>query len=277
MRIATTLPLLALLNSCVVIKEQHVSFAAEPRALSIGPRADAGGRPKFFLAGVVEDHALAGLVPYHAVELQLNGSKSPETCVHYAVPPLIRSRPDAILVFPDAARVTGVNNHLVYTPWLGFTSFASAATATPVMALALRAARCRLPFEHDRLTGMVKTIHEAAAAPGLLEGDTMIELAGGPALPPKVWPSWAFYQHLLELDPGAEIDVTWIRPGTGKMQGRVRMLEPQHSHLTAADSIDTRWMPPVDTKVVEDGEIWVLRHNQWSPPLPNWDAPGSGR
>ena len=169
-------------------------------------------------------------------------------------------------MFPEASKVTGVQNHLVFTPYVGMVSFATPTSSTAVVGYAMRAVRARLPFDHDLGTGMVLTIHDREAAPSLLEGDTITTVDGEPARPPKRWPEWTLYPRLLEHVPGREVLVEWIRPGTGRMQGTIRMLAPLSPHRLTSDSIDTRWMPPIE--VASDGSrtTWRLRHTSWRPP-----------
>lgn len=260
------LPLL-LLSACAVREERRISLLAEPKALELGPLPNDLARPKFLLPDSAESAVLQELVPFQVLEMVLEGPRSAESCAHFAIDRLVRDRPDAILVYPEASKVTGVQNHLVYSPFVGMVSFATPTSSTAVVGYAMRAARARLPFDHDLVTGMVLTIHDRAACADLLEGDTITAIAGEPARPPKRWPEWTLYPHLLALVPGGEVHVAWIRPGTGRMQATMRALPPRSPHRAAVDSIDTRWMPPIETTTDERGRVsWRLRHSNWRPP-----------
>jgi len=263
---AWLLSVLLPLPACSVAEERRTSLAADAKAIELGPLPADLARPRFLLAADAEPTTLRELVPFQVVELVLTGSRSAESCAHFAIARLVNDRPDAILVFPEASKVTGVQNHLVFTPYVGMVSFATPTSSTAVVGYAMRAVRARLPFEHDLVTGMVLTIHDRQAAPDLLEGDTITTVDGEPARPPKRWPEWTLYPRLLEHVPGSEVLVEWIRPGTGRMQGTMRMLAPLSPHRLASDSIDTRWMPPIE--VASDGlrTTWRLRHTNWRPP-----------
>ena len=263
-----TMPVLALslLGSCRVISEQHMSLATEPVAKRLGPIDSTIERPKFFVAGVVDDKALVELIPYHSIELVLNGTWGSEVASHDAIDRLITNRPDAILTFPNPAQITGVNNTVFFTPFTGMMSMSSAATQTHVVGYAMRAARCRLPFRHDKETGFVREIYDRDAAPELLEGDTINKLGDVPGQPPKAWPSWAFYQLWLSLRDGDSLAIEWIRPGKGLMTGKIKMLPPLKPHLTAVDSIDCRWLPEISTTLDDDGRTIWEKTGYWGSP-----------
>jgi hypothetical protein len=263
---ALLLSVLVSLPACSVANERRTSLPADPKAIELGPLPASLARPKFLLAADAEPAQLRELVPFQVVELVLHGARSAESCAHFAIARLVTDRPDAILVFPEASKVTGVQNHLVFAPYVGMVSFATPTSNTAVVGYAMRAARARLPFEHDLVTGMVHAIHDSAAAPGLIEGDTITTIDGEPARPPKRWPEWTLYPRMLAHTPGSEVAVEWIRPGKGRMQGTMQMLEPLSPHLRATDSIDTRWMPPIEVESDGARTTWRLRHTNWRPP-----------
>jgi hypothetical protein len=265
MRSALAILALSLLASCRVIDEQHTSLASEPVAASLGPIDGNIGRPKFFVGDFVDEKALRELVPYHSVELALRGSWGAETVSFEAFKRLVTNRPDAILIFPEPAKVIGVNNTVFFTPFTGMMSMSSAETATPVVGYAMRAARCRLPFRHDEETGFVRQIFDRDAAPELLEGDTINKLGEVAGQPPEAWPTWAFYQLWLSLRAGDSLAIEWIRPGKGIMTGTIKMLPPLRPHLSAVDSFDCKWLPKVLTTVHNDGRTTWEMTGFWGP------------
>ena len=167
------LTLIASLAACAVRSERLVPLPSHALAVELGPLPAKLARPKFLLAADAESAVLQELVPYQSVELLLEGSRAPDSCAHFAIDRLITDRPDAILVYPEASKVTGVQNSVVYLPFTGMVSFATPSSSTAVVGYAMRAARARLPFDHDLVTGMVMTIHDQAACADLLEGDTV--------------------------------------------------------------------------------------------------------
>ena len=261
------LALALLLPACAVIREDHRPLEGESTAITIGPQDGNAGRPKFFMGDTVAQEALSELAPYHGLEMVLNGHRSPEKCAHFVIERLIDSRPDAILVFPGATKVTGVNNHFVFVPYAGWFTFASASSQTGVVGFALRATRCRLPFEIDRNSGFVRSIFDSASAPGLIEGDTITKLSGCDARLPQDWPTWSFYSTWLNLKPGDTIDIEWIRPSKGKMTGTAMMLPPLRVHIEEPDGIETKWMRPLIETTHEDGRVtWELNGDNWTDP-----------
>ena len=258
---------LTLLTSCNVLEEAQSPLEAMTAAVRLGPHEKCDGRPKFFLVDEVAEASLAEMVPFERLEMVLNGRRSAEKCSHFAIARLIVNRPDAILVYPSSSEVTGVTTNFIYTPWTGMFTTASAQSQTGLVAYAMRAARCRLPFEMDRSSGFVRTIHDRDAAPELLEGDTITLIQGTDARVPKEWPQWGFYGSWLDLSRGDTIAIEWIRPGKGKMTGTANMIDPLSPHLQASDSISTKWMPQVRDWQDEDGNAkWHVNSTRWEPP-----------
>lgn len=122
----------------------------------------------------------------------------------------------------------------------------------------MRALPARLPLRYTPSNGMVVQILDSAAATGLLEGDALVSIGGAPAVPPREWPAWPLYERLLDSGPGDELEVEAVRPGTGRVTGKVRLLPPLAPHLSVADSIDVRAMPYV-TEIARDGRLlWTM-------------------
>tara|TARA_R110002096_G_scaffold63989_5_gene156428 strand:+ start:534 stop:1337 length:804 start_codon:yes stop_codon:yes gene_type:complete len=258
---------LTLLTSCNVLEEAQSPLEAMTAAVRLGPHEKCDGRPKFFLVDEVAEASLAEMVPFERLEMVLNGRRSAEKCSHFAIARLIVNRPDAILVYPSSSEVTGVTTNFIYTPWTGMFTTASAQSQTGLVAYAMRAARCRLPFQMDRPSGFVRAIHDRDAVPGLLDGDTITLIQGRDSRVPKEWPTWGFYGSWLDLSPGDSIEVEWIRSGKGKMSGVAKMIDPLSPHLQAGDSISTKWMPQVRDWQDEDGNAkWHVNSTRWEPP-----------
>lgn len=172
---------------------------------------------------------------------------------------LLSSRPDAILVVTGRPEVAGVSNYYFNNPFApGWVSVASAEHRTEFVGYAMRAARASLPFTYNTVSGVVTTISDRPACPGLLEGDVLTLIDGAPALPPKAWPEWDLYPRMLQHSPGTEIPISWVRGGVGKMSGKARLGTPTWSHLHVANSVDLAGMPEIN-EVEQDGRrVWQL-------------------
>lgn len=84
-----------------------------------------------------------------------------------------------------------------------------------------QAARIGIRWSED---GMVTAItNQGLYDAGLLEGDTMISIDGIP-FPKSQDAQDAWHAHTLGWKPGDEIELIWIRPGEGRMQGTIPLL-----------------------------------------------------
>lgn len=72
--------------------------------------------------------------------------------------------------------------------------------------------------------GMVVTVHDAARRSGVLEGDSLLSIAGKPVAFGEKWIRSAHHEVLLHAKPGDEVELVWVRPGTGRMAGVVSLL-----------------------------------------------------
>lgn len=76
---------------------------------------------------------------------------------------------------------------------------------------------------------MVLSLSDAARQCGIQEGDTLLSADG------LAWSDASLWRLSLERNPGDEIQVVWIRPGTGRMEGRIGLCEPD-GDTPASDS-----------------------------------------
>lgn len=91
---------------------------------------------------------------------------------------------------------------------------------------------------------MVVTASDEARQAGVLEGDTLLAVSGlaveleGPAMSPHLD---MYRRH----KAGDEIELVWIRPGVGRMSGKLRALSNDGSYLDVPSSVD--WDLPSPT------------------------------
>jgi len=106
--------------------------------------------------------------------------------------------------------------------------------STPVYGLrmngtAFRVCPGKLGLSWSHETHMVLTIENASVrSAGLLEGDTVLSLDG---VAVEERPSSSFNLHRLEMQPGDEFKLVWIRPGTGRMEGVAVTMDNPPTHL----------------------------------------------
>lgn len=273
---ATSLPLTivalaAVLCGCTTSNHKSFSLPADSVATSIGPQDETEMWPRVFLAATVDEAALEELAPFAGVVVALNGNnpggqRCAAACVHH----VIGHRPDAILVSPQAGEVT-TSVAFYSSPFVPMAFHFSNQThvTTPVVAYAMRALRCRLPFAYNKNTGTVMDVQRDAVAGGLLEGDVLSTIDGAAALPPKDWPSWSLYVRLLSRSPGEQVPVEWVRAGVGKMSGTATLQMPRSPHLDFMDSVDVSFMPEVVEHLDENGRTtWRSSTRSWDDEWP---------
>lgn len=85
-----------------------------------------------------------------------------------------------------------------------------------------RAPHAILPFRFDE-SGMIRQRIDAAACSGVLEGDTVVGVAGAPIVRGAI--DSPHYGAMLALRVGGAVNVDVIRPGAGKIAASVRCIE----------------------------------------------------
>ncbi|MBL8751398.1 MAG: hypothetical protein JNK78_19730 [Planctomycetes bacterium] len=248
----------ALFASCTV-SERSFSLPAETVAAQIGPSSATAKQPRIFLAAWVEESQLAELAPYCGKQITIAERADDARCIREAVPRLVESRPDAILVVPGRTEVVGATTTFYSNPFVPLMMVSTTPEfSTNVVAYAMRAMRARLPFRYNTVSGTVLEIFDREATPGLLEGDVLTGIAGADALPPKAWPEWPLYARLLERVPGDVVELAWVRAGTGKMNGTARLLEPVGPHRAAREAIAVSTLGRIEEVDVGGRLIWRL-------------------
>ena len=111
-----------------------------------------------------------------------------------------------------------------------------------ITAMAFRVAPTRLGIAINN-NHMVLVLEDTARAAGLLEGDTIVNVGG------RVWGVGAdagnspHLEVLLSGTPGDLVSVVWIRPGTGRMEGLVKLLENPRFGLDALRTVPVTGTP----------------------------------
>ncbi|MBL8755996.1 MAG: hypothetical protein JNK15_22060 [Planctomycetes bacterium] len=257
--------LLALLAGCATPREYPISVPAETIGIQLGPAAATQSWPRVFVSGQVEDSALIELVPYVGKRMVLNGAASEVRCAQWACQRLIETRPDAVFAIPSSPQITGVSSSVFATPF-GTVPVTTVDQSTTFVAFAMRAMPAALPFTYNLVSGTVlDVVDKTAIKGGMLEGDTITKIDGADPLPPKDWPKWQYYSRILQHAPGDEVAIEWVRSGTGKMSGTVRLCAPRQPHLAVPDSIDVRFMPEIEEAEVDGRFVWRMASQPWAP------------
>jgi len=116
-----------------------------------------------------------------------------------------------------------------------------AATARAYRGFCYKRASFRIGVNWNKDSLVVACSNEAKAS-GLLEGDTLLSVDGlsvqseGNNLAP-------YFQLNKTIRPGDELTLVWIRPGVGRMEGKMRALENPPIQLQLPDSISWSSLP----------------------------------
>ncbi len=94
----------------------------------------------------------------------------------------------------------------------------------------------RLGIECDP-DGMVVAIEEGSRTSGLVEGDRLLSLSGARIMYGTDFAKSPHYRKLIALKPGDEAQIVWIRPGTGRMEGKLLCLANPPVHLELPDAL----------------------------------------
>lgn len=113
----------------------------------------------------------------------------------------------------------------------GFTFTAAPVLRGQAAVTCFRLAPVSLGFVADA-NWMVTLVEEPARSIGLLEGDSVQLIDGADVKPrtPQEVPPWL--AAALSKKPGDIVEVVWIRPGTGRMRGKLTLQEPEQMRST---------------------------------------------
>lgn len=155
-------------------------------------------------------------------------------------------RPDFIVFHPGGIASPG--NALQVSPTFaqgglyGLTFSSAPVIRGQAVAICYRLATFSLGFLADG-NWMVTHVNETARSSGIQEGDSVQTIGGAELRPrmPRDLPPWSL--AVLTKKPRDTIELTWIRPGTGRMRGTLVLDAPQKMppdakpwHWSRADS-----------------------------------------
>jgi len=209
----TPLVLLALSSGCVHTVEHELSITKAVREAST-PKS---GRPKLFMDEWVEWRRMPFLIPFATLGMTHDALTARESLARRAWYRGEKAKADVIRLMVPEELPPNMQTTAVY----------------------YRLGPCDPGFQVDR-NGMVIDVGTAKEA-GLLEGDKAMYLDG---VEVELWHgarSFSCYERLWTLRPGDTAVLQWIRPGTGKMEGKITMQANPPRHKDMQDSL--QWKP----------------------------------
>lgn len=93
----------------------------------------------------------------------------------------------------------------------------------------------RLGFSSDT-DGMVVALEDSARKSGMQEGDHLVSIDGAPVDKGANTLKSPHYRKMLKMKPGQEVTLVWIRPGTGRMEGKIVCLANPPKHIALPDA-----------------------------------------
>lgn len=208
--------LLAFLPACNYYK--HTKLASFDLAMQRPSRTQ--DPPVFHASGLPSD--LPGATAYAIINGDFDGGSDEK---------------HASLLKRQAATLGFAPDYLIYTPqgsayagsvstYVGFGITTSSPVTRPQgVALCMREIGFSTGLDWDD-HGMVTDVADQVRPTGILEGDTLVSIAGAGIKSSGSQPSpWA--AECLKHKPGDVVKLIWIRPGQGRMEGQATLLPPR--------------------------------------------------
>lgn len=221
-------------------------------AAAYAARPDVPRMPLVYEEAQVPESVLEELVPFEWC-LTSRGDWIPmPTALRSDLRTLISDMPDAVSYSEGPARVDGV-----VTQHVGFGVSTGVATRSVPYRLTLyREAEAVMPVSCAQGTGMIIKIRDAVAAGGMQEGDFLVQVGDVEVLFKSLedWAQSPLQALRLSWKPGDAVQVAWIRPGTGRMVGSMKLLPSAKSYRSCAGSIDLK-MGEVNMRTNSNGQV----------------------
>jgi hypothetical protein len=221
--------------ACQVPSKHRIEFFAHEHLCAT--TAVEGAKTRMVNASALPSD-LASLVPYAGMTIT-GGVPPAELAARLARRAEELHHPDLITYTDEGSIATGAVS--AYVGW-GITS-TSTTRENVVRATALRLAPTATGIRIDR-NGMVTAIREDLRPVGIQEGDTLVSIDGQAVELGDAWFNSPHLAVLLRGRPGQVVDCVWIRPGSGRMNGKVTLVESDRSRLD--------FLPPAPEKPPAD-------------------------
>lgn len=211
-----------LLSSCVAQKRLH-KLPTYDECMAIKP----SGPTRYVWASETPVEELPALIPYAAI---VTAGNDQYYCMKKSIDEGTKLGADLVYMGDTTSVYAGT-----VTSFSGNTAFSSNQYAIAMSTCCYRLSPVRLGFWFDE-DGMVVAINAETRNSGLLEGDTVVSVAGSPVLKRDGFLRSPHYRKVIKMKPGDEVTVVWIRPGTGRMEGKVTCLPNPPTHLELPDA-----------------------------------------
>lgn len=207
------LPILAAFTSgCVPVSTKIRKLPAYDRAVQIQPVVR---KPVALIESQVDLSSLPAMIPYAQITGAAARNSSGKAVFHRILERALEEKPDYVLISDKQAFVSGSTGiHWGYGISTSQLTYGARMTAT-----LYRVLPCHLGFTLDEDGVVTSRQSKAARESGILEGDRLLSFNNRPAKLPSLGLS------LLSSQPGQIFHLIWLRPGKGRMEGSLKLVE----------------------------------------------------
>lgn len=195
------------------------------------------GETKVFVADQVDWNAMPSCVAFAATRARTGSDLSTATMVEKIVEEHANHRPDILLVGdPKSFQSGSFSNHVGFGMFMTTPTYGKFIDAT-----AFRLCPSMIPWRVDK-DGTLIVIEDGSnlRAAGLLEGDRILSVGGNPIPKEGDSPANGYWNARLKMPVGAEVEVVWIRAGTGRMSGKIKTIANPPIHLKIPSAVFER-------------------------------------
>ncbi len=205
-----------------------------------------GEEPPLFLLDDVDRSRIPAGIPIGVIEVRGDSDTSVKALANRAAQEARSLRAEYVLM-ERAGHVL----ELVSGPAPILFPSSTLANRRSAVSVAYRIAPARLGVETNSMNMVLAIDNPDLSAAGLLEGDTLLSVDDALYEPLDLRSPYLGRQF--HWRPGMTVDVVWIRPGTGRMEGSAALIENPPVHLELRDHRGrVPVLPFADAEVDED-------------------------
>lgn len=191
--------------------------------------------PRCYYVEETDVAAMPQLVPFATVDWAWGQYYSKKSAVNAALK-VVRKQttPDVVMFAEAGTSYAGSTSSASAVPLSGggavAVGFSQPIYVNNIVGICCRLAPVSLGIRWND-SGMVNEMRESAKSSGMLEGDTIVSIDGAAVTFGAKWLNSPHYVRLMKHKVGDEVPVIWIRPGTGRMEGKLRLSENKPTYM----------------------------------------------
>jgi len=199
-------------------------------------RVPASGETRYLRTAEVSSDGLPALIPYAMISIR--GANTEEMCEASVERLSEKENPDVLYMGTPGTTYAGSMGSAAASGGVAV-GWSAPVYGFDLEAYCYRLSPVQLGVDCDG-DGMVVAVRDESRKSGIIEGDHLVSLDGLPIKYGKDFSKSPHLRKLLKLKPGDEVTLVWIRPGTGRMEGKLTCLENPPIHLSLPDAREER-------------------------------------